>query len=204
MHSEAEKVIGRQGTELGTLRRQFDQFVHNQQSNQHESVTEEDSEFDLLEPEKSVDERISKHPSIKRVEELERALAFNEFKDKYPDFRETVSSQEFNDWVAKSPSRLDLYQKADNHDYRAASNLLEQWSEIQEVLSKVAKEEKKMEQVTREKELNEGMTESGTSTATSKKKFRKVDLQRLYREDPDRYAAMQQEIMLAYREGRVI
>jgi len=208
MHTEAEKLIGRQGTELGELRRSVNQILQNQATQQRVSSVEVDkeidSEFDLLEPEKSVDARISKHPSIQRIEQLEKDLAFKDFESNYPGWQNTVNSGDFLEWVNKSPARLSLYSNANGHDYGAASSLLGQWDEWKDMLKTVAKEEEKLETKSKAKALNDGMTESGTSTATSKKKFRKVELQRLYSSDRERYDSMSQEIQQAYLDGRVI
>mgnify|MGYP000331973161 CR=1 FL=1 len=208
MHSEAEKLISRQGAELGELRKSVDSILYNQANNKgNKKETDrntEEREFDLLEPEKSVDERITNHPSIKRIEQLEQSLAFKEFETKHPKWQETVSTPEFNEWVSKSPSRLNMYQQADYHNYNQASDLLGQWEEWRDVVSTATKEEKKMKKEGREKQLNEGMTESGSSTGTSRKKFRKIDLRRLYISDPERYNSMSDEIQQAYLDGRVI
>ena len=210
MHAEAEKLIGRQGTELGTVRKALDDTLRNQALNSNVSTKEvsnekeEISEFDLLEPEKSVDDRISNHPAIKRMEQIELQNQFNSFTSKHPDWQETVVSDEFRSWVGKSPTRLAMFQKADSHDYLSASDLLDQWAEWQSVIQTAAKEEKKLEEASRDKALNDGMTESGVSTATSKKKFRRHELRRLYTEDREKYDSMSEEIMLAYKEGRVI
>lgn len=208
MHSEAEKLIGRQGTELGDLRSKVDKILYNQElaTTTDNQTVENDSEneFDLLEPEKSVDDRISKHPSVKRIEQLERNLAKQSFEKKHPDWQNKVGTQEFVDWVVSNPSRVRLYQEADSENWNSATDLLDQWAEWQGVVQKAAEQEANLRKESEEKALNDGMTESGTSTATSKKKFRKHELRRLYNEDRERYDAMQPEIMLAYQEGRVI
>jgi hypothetical protein len=45
---------------------------------------------------------------------------------------------------------------------------------------------------------------NGISPATSKKKYRRADIIKLMQTDPSRYEALQDEIMKAYSEGRVI
>jgi hypothetical protein len=44
----------------------------------------------------------------------------------------------------------------------------------------------------------------GGSGESSKKTYRAIDLQNLLNTNPDRYTAMQDEIMRAYSEGRVL
>jgi hypothetical protein len=58
----------------------------------------------------------------------------------------------------------------------------------------------------RTRQLKQGSTGSarGTGEAPSKKKYRRADIMALMRDDPERYMALQPEIMLAYQEKRVI
>jgi hypothetical protein len=44
---------------------------------------------------------------------------------------------------------------------------------------------------------------SGSDEAPSKKIYRRADIIKLMQTDPDKYDMMQNEIMAAYREGRV-
>jgi hypothetical protein len=48
------------------------------------------------------------------------------------------------------------------------------------------------------------MGTSGATESTSKKKYRRSDIIKLMQTDPDRYDSMANEIMIAYRENRVI
>ena len=45
---------------------------------------------------------------------------------------------------------------------------------------------------------------SGNTESVSKKKYRRSDIIKLMQTDPDKYDAMSEEIMAAYREKRVV
>jgi len=63
----------------------------------------------------------------------------------------------------------------------------------------------KSKKKSREKALKQTTSEKRTTgdSVGSKKVFRRVDLQRLQIQDPERYAALSDEIYQAYQEGRV-
>ena len=63
-----------------------------------------------------------------------------------------------------------------------------------------------MQKEERARQVKQGSTGSvrGTGEASSKKKYRRADIMALMQNDPDRYMALQPEIMLAYQEKRVI
>jgi len=53
------------------------------------------------------------------------------------------------------------------------------------------------------KNLKAATVDTGSPAPSSKKTYRRTDLINLRLRDPDRYYAMQDEIMSAYAEGRV-
>ena len=89
MHQAAEKLIGRQGSELGELLRVADSYIHNQaeQTKQTEQENNEDDFF--TDPKKAVDKAIQNHPKIKQAEqaslEMQRAKALSALKEKHSD-----------------------------------------------------------------------------------------------------------------------
>jgi hypothetical protein len=56
---------------------------------------------------------------------------------------------------------------------------------------------------TRDAQMKTAMVNTAGTGETSKKVYRRADLIRLRLENPDRYDALQDEIMKAYSEGRV-
>ena len=207
MHMEAEKLIGRQGSEVGELRRVVDEYIKAQtlakQQLQAEPV--EDTDF-FADPNKAVAKAIENHPKIKQAEqltlEMARAKALNELTTKHPDFTDVVQDAGFQNWVAASKVRTELFVRADRqYDYESADELLSLWKDRQQVAKQTASVEKEA----RSQAVKAATTtvKSGSDEAPSKKVFRRSDIIKLMQTDPDKYDMMQPEIMQAYREGRV-
>lgn len=206
MHMEAEKLIGRQGTEVGQLRRIVDTYIQAQAS-QKEQQTSGTEEVDFFEnPQKAVENAIANHPKIKQAEmltlEAQRAQALNALKEQHPDFQEVVSNNEFQTWVHSSPVRSELFVRADkNFDFQAANELLSLYKDIKASAKKTAEAEKQE----RSKAVKSATTtvKSGSDEAPSRKIYRRADIIELMQKNPDKYDSMQDEILKAYREGRV-
>ena len=133
---------------------------------------------------------------------MKQATVQNQIASKYPNFREIATSEEFGNWVNASKVRLELYNRAqDQFDFDSADELLSTWIERQEYTKKVTDTSK----LDREQQLKSAdMGTSGATESTSKKKYRRSDIIKLMQTDPDRYDSMANEIMIAYRENRVI
>ena len=69
MHQEAEKALGRSGSELGELRKLVDQHILANSAPQPKvEETEEDVDW-FTDPDKALESRINKHPKIKELEQ---------------------------------------------------------------------------------------------------------------------------------------
>lgn len=208
MHQEAEKAIGRKGAEVGDLRRIVDDFIKAQTANKEAKApadVEEEVDF-FADPQKAIEKAIAKHPKVKEAEnvavQLKRAETLATLKANHPDFQDVIASQEFADWVGKSKVRQELYLRADQaFDLDAADELLSTWKERQEVVAKT----KAVEQVERKQAVKAASTSTarGSAEASSKKIYRRQDIINLMMRDPERYAALSDEIMQAYAEKRV-
>lgn len=205
MHAEAEKLIGRQGSEVGELRKIVDEFIKAQTSNQQQQpqVAEEIDFF--ADPQQAVAKAIENHPKIKQAEQaalqMRQAETINLLKQNYPDFMQIVEDPAFQNWVAASKIRTRLFAEANAYDYDSADELLSTWKERQNV----AKATVDAEKVDRQRQLKAASATpiQGSDEAPSKKIYRRADIIRLMQTDPDRYDLMQPEIMAAYAEGRV-
>lgn len=207
MHQEAEKLIGRQGSEVGELRRVVDDFIKTQTAK--ESKTQEaavsDDEF-FVEPKNAVNRAIDSHPAIKQAQEaallMKREQTLSQIKSEFPNVESIVQSPDFADWIKSSKVRTELYARAETQfDYDSAKELLSTWTEKQNITKKVAETSK----VDRDQQLKAADVGSqGATESVAKKKYRRSDIIKLMQSDPDRYDAMSEEIMAAYREGRVI
>lgn len=208
MHQESEKLIGKQGNEVGELRRTVDDFIKTQTSRNLQTDEEPDLSDDdfYSDPVNATKRAIDKHPAIQDAKQqalvMKQATVQNQIASKYPNFREIASSEDFGKWVNGSKVRVELYNRAQNDfDFDSADELLSTWIERQEYTKKVTDTSK----LDREQQLKSAdMGTSGATESTSKKKYRRSDIIKLMQTDPDRYDSMANEIMIAYRENRVI
>ena len=208
MHQESEKLIGKQGNEVGELRRTVDDFIKTQTSrNLQTDVETELSDDDFYsDPIQATKRAIDEHPAIQDAKQqsiaMKQAAVQNKIATKYPNFREIATSEDFGKWVNGSKVRVELYNRAQNDfDFDSADELLSTWIERQEYTKKVTDTSK----LDREQQLKSAdMGTSGATVSTTKKKYRRSDIIKLMQTDPDRYDSMANEIMIAYRENRVI
>lgn len=208
MHQEAEKLIGKQGSEVGELRKVVDDFIKTQTSK--DLKTKEEEQIDDLDffsdPKSTIEKAIDNHPSVKEAKaaskELRRVETLTRIEKEFPDVAEIVQDDQFVEWIKGSKIRTELFVKAEtDYDFDAAKELLSTWKEKKE-LSKKALETSKAD---RELQLKAAdVSTPNSSESVSKKKYRRSDIIKLMQTDPDRYEALSDEIMTAYREGRVV
>ena len=209
MHMEVEKALGRQGSEVGELRRIVDDFVKSQANKKPDQNVNDEVEEDVdffTDPQKAIDRAIAKHPKIREAEEvtsnMRKAEALANLKANHPDFQEIIASPQFAEWVGKSRVRQELFVRADQRfDTDAANELLSNWKERAQVVERTKAVEAK-ERNNAVKAASMGSTQ-GSSEPASKKRFRRSDIIDLMTRDPDRYMALEPEIMKAYAEKRV-
>ena len=207
MHQEAERAIGKQGSEVGELRRIVDDFVKAQTVTKQQQAPEVEEEVDFFtDPEKAIAKAISKHPKVQQAEQMAVRTAQAEIvaalKTNHPDYTEIIKDASFAEWIGKSKVRQELFARADrNYDYDAANELLSTWKERKQVVA----QSQAVEQVQRKQAVKSASTGSskGSGEPASKKTYRRSDIIELMQRDPDRYQALAPEIMQAYAEGRV-
>ena len=207
MHQEAERAIGKQGSEVGELRRIVDDFVKAQTVTQKQQAPEVEEEVDFFtDPDKAIARAIEKHPKVRQAEELneqmKRAEALANLKTAHPDFTQVVQDGSFVEWIGKSKVRQELFSRADRYyDFDAANELLSTWKERKQVVDQSTAVEK-VQRKQAVKSASTGSTKGSGETA-SKKTYRRADIIELMRTNPDRYQQLSDEIMQAYSEGRV-
>lgn len=208
MHQEAEKMLGRQSSEVGELRKIVDDFVKVQlETKTAQTQSTQDEEVDwYLDPEKAVEKAISNHPKLKQAEaftaELQRAKALQELQANHPDYTTIVQDPAFAEWVTASNIRKQLLARADQqYDVEAANELLSTWKERKGAAQTIATKETQE----RKRQVKAASTGSvaGSGEAPSRKIYRRADIIKLMQTDPDRYMMMADEIASAYAEGRV-
>lgn len=207
MHQEAEKLLGRQSSEVGELRKIVDDFVKSQIEAATSPQQQQDEEIDFFsDPDKAIARAIENHPTLKAAEETSMAMKqqqiLSKLQSNHPDFIDIVQDTKFQDWVGKSKVRTELYERADKQfDYDSADELITLWKERQSMVVETAK----VQEEDRKRQLKAASTgsASGSGEAPSRKVYRRADIIKLMQTDPKRYAQLQPEIMAAYAEGRV-
>ena len=210
MHQEAEKLLGKQSGEVGELRSVVDSYIQTQLDTtptQTTELSESDEDIDFFsDPDKAVARAISNHPSVKKAEETTlanlRTTALKEIQARHPDMQELVQDAKFVEWIKSSKIRTQLFAQADRQfDYEAADELFSNWKNRQGVVAQTAAAEKD----TRKAAVKSASTGStrGTSEQRAKKVYRRSDIIKLMKTDPDRYMSLSDEITQAYSEGRV-
>jgi hypothetical protein len=208
MHQEAEKLLGRQSSEVGELRKVVDDYIQTQLDTQAPKQTaEQDEEIDWYsDPDKAMERAIANHPSVKKAEEAAaanaRSSAMSQLQARHPDMESIVKDAKFVEWIKASKIRTQLFAQADrNYDYEAADELFTTWKERQGAVAQTVADEKG----SRKQAINKASTGSvkGNGEQRSKKVYRRSDIIKLMKEDPKRYLDLSDEIHRAYAENRV-
>ncbi len=95
-----------------------------------------------------------------------------------------------------------MFVQADrDYDAEAADELFSLWKDRKSVAEQTANAEKQV----RKQQLKSANTGNarGSGEGSRKKQYRRIDLIKLKNNDPVRYNAMADEILKAYKEGRV-
>jgi hypothetical protein len=208
MHQEAEKLLGRQSGEVGELRKVVDDYISQSITTQAPQQTvepEEDIDY-FTDPQGAVNRAIENHPKIREAEEYtvqyKQQAALATLNTKHPDMQEILGDAKFAEWIKASKIRTQLFVAADQqYDADAADELFTLWKERRAVTQQTAVVEKQA----RKQQLKSANTGNarGSNETTRKKIYRRADIIKLMRTDPDRYTALADEIMAAYAEGRV-
>ena len=205
MHQEAEKLIGKQAQEVGEVRKLADDLIKQNLQSTNKPIVEE-PEVDFFEdPQKAILKTVNNHPDVvaakQAAQEFKKMQIQQKLSQKHPDFVEVVQDAGFAEWVKQSPVRMGLYAKADGEfDFDSADELLSTYKQLKTVQTKQVAAADNM---ARQQSLKAASVDVGGTGESSKKVYRRTDLIRLKMTDPDRYEALQPEIMLAYSEGRI-
>jgi hypothetical protein len=207
MHQEAEKLLGKQSSEVGELRKVVDDYIQTQLSEQAPKQSEPEEDIDFFsDPDRAVARAIDNHPKIREAEQIStqyrQSTAMAELQKRHPDMQDILQNNKFADWIKGSKIRQQLFVQADQqYDYEAADELFTLWKERQQVVGQTAATEKNE----RKKAVKAASTGNvrGSGEQSAKKVYRRSDIIKLMKEDPERYMSLSNEIMAAYAEGRV-
>jgi len=208
MHQEAEKLMGKQSSEVGELRRVVDDYIQAQLSHQQAPVQQqEEDDIDFFtDPKSAVSKAIENHPKIREAEQYtqhyKKQSALAQLQSKHPDMQSILQDNKFAEWIKGSKVRTQLFVQADQqYDYDAADELFSLWKERAQVAQQTANVEKQA----RKQQVKSASTGNarGTGEGTRKKVYRRADIIKLMKTDPERYQSLSNEIFQAYAEGRV-
>ena len=208
MHQEAEKLLGKQSSEVGELRKVVDDHIQTQLAQQQAPVQqqeEDDTDF-FVDPQAAVSRAIENHPSIREANQVtqnyKKQTALSQLQSKHPDMNNIIQDAGFAEWIKGSKIRTQLFVQADQqYDYDAADELFSLWKER----ASVAQQTVAVEKQARKQQVKSASTGNarGTGQTQRKKVYRRADIIKLMKTDPDRYAALSEEIFQAYADGRV-
>ena len=208
MHQEAEKLLGRQSGEVGELRKVVDDYISSQtqpQAPQQYVEPEDDIDY-FTDPQAAVNRAIENHPKIKEAQEYttqyKKQSSLATLNNKHPDMQEILKDPKFADWIQASKIRTQLFVQADQQfDAEAADELFSLWKERKTVAQQTVQVEKQA----RKQQLKAANTGGarGSAEGSRKKVYRRADIIKLMKTDPERYQALSEEILRAYSEGRV-
>jgi len=210
MHQEAEKLLGRQSSEVGDLRKVVDSYINTQLDSQTpaQGASEPDEDIDFYsDPEKAMSRAIDNHPSVKAAEQSTRAYkqqtSMALLKESHPDIPEIVNDPKFAEWIQASQIRTRMFVSADQHfDTEAANELFGLWKDRSGAINQTIKAEKEGRQKA-VREGSNGYARGNPDSSSSKKIYRRADIIKLMKTDPERYLALSDDIQLAYAEKRV-
>lgn len=210
MHQNAEKLLGKQSSEVGELRKVVDDFIQTQTvTQQQQAPAQTADDFDDLDffenPKAAISKMLENHPSVKQSQQMAAQLAQQnivaKLKTNHPDYTQIVADQGFIDWVGNSKVRTSLLRKADAYDYDSADELFSLWKERQSLVNDTVRTEAKARKQSVKTASTGNVSSSGEPSR--KKIYRRADIVELMTKDPQRYQALASEIRQAYSEGRV-
>ena len=206
MHQEAEKLLGKQSSEVGDLRKSVDDLLKAKLNEDAKSPKkEEELELDFYDdPKGSVSKAVENSETIVQMKEMlakqQQQTILKQIGEKHPDYEEIIKNQNFVDWIKSSAVRTELFQRADKYDFNAADELLSNWKEIKGVVEKT----ESLNEKDRKLQVKAASTGGkGSGEPMSRKIYRRSEIVNLMINDPQRYQANVDLFDKAYAEGRV-
>lgn len=211
-YANLEQQFGRQGSELGELRKLADSLIqknlqdtsNTRSESLEKSISEDDFYSDPVNAVRKVVEE-ALEPMKSNLSQTKVDSTVQRLQAKHPDMADVVNDLGFQQWIMESTPRQDMWVKASNGDFEYADELFTQYKGNNTSQVQAQKEQK---QVVKSKELEDASSvSSGASQdaggSSGKTIYRRSELIRLKMNDPTRYSDLHGEIMQAYAEGRV-
>ena len=211
-YANLEQQFGRQGSELGELRKLADSLIqknlqdtsNTRSESLEKSISEDDFYSDPVNAVRKVVEE-ALEPMKSNLSQSKVDSTVQRLQAKHPDMADVVNDLGFQQWIMETTPRQDMWVKASNGDFEYADELFTQYKGNNTSQVQAQKEQK---QVVKSKELEDASSvSSGASQdaggSSGKTIYRRSELIRLKMNDPTRYSDLHGEIMQAYAEGRV-
>ncbi len=207
-YTKLEQEYGRRNNEVGDLRRLTDQLLELNKPKQEEAPAKKVEVDSLLEnPNDTINDVVDNNPRLKAIEDklAGDVIAADKkvFETAHPDWETTLHTPEFAAWVGESPVRQRMLLEADrDYDYMTGKELFDnyQLSKGNAIADATAERNGKAR-----KAAKTAVTETGGDNSNKTVvKYKRSELIHLKLTDPNRYAAMRDEIMQAYADGNVI
>lgn len=202
-YENLEREYGRRNSEVGELRKLTDQMLQLESQKKAEAEAPKGIDVDSLldNPGMAINSAIESNPRLKALEEkllgAERENGKKQFEAKHSDWQDVASNPEFQGWIQSSKIRSEMFQRAhQNYEYDVADELFSMYKEA----SGIKRQESAK---TTSKKLKQAAVETGSTNVAKRKIYRRADLINLRITDPNKYDAMEDDIMRAYTEGRV-
>ena len=186
----------------------MDDFITSQSQQQApQQLVEPEDDIDYFtDPQAAVNRAIENHPKIREAQEYtaqyKKQTSLAMLGSKHPDMQDILKDPKFAEWIKDSKIRTQLFVEADQqYNAEAADELFTLWKERKNIAQQTAAVEKQ----SRKQQLKAANTGNarGSAEGTRKKVYRRADIIKLMKTDPERYQALSEEILKAYAEGRV-
>ena len=211
-YANLEQQFGRQGSELGELRKLADSLIqknlqdtsNTRSESLEKSISEDDFYSDPVNAVRKVVEE-ALEPLKSNLSQTKVDSTVQRLQAKHPDMADVVNDLGFQQWIMETTPRQDMWVKASNGDFEYADELFTQYKGNNTSQVQAQKEQK---QVVKNRELEDASSVSAGASqdaggSSGKTIYRRSELIRLKMNDPTRYGDLHGEIMQAYAEGRV-
>jgi hypothetical protein len=211
-YTNLEQQYGRQGNELGELRKLADSLIQKNlsetssqraESLEKEVLSEEDFFTDPVTAVRRVVEE-ALEPVRQNLGQTQLDSTVQKLQAKHPDLEAIVNDSSFQNWVLASTPRQEMWTRASNGDFDYADELFSQYKAVNQVSVQAKREQ---DEAVKEEELKAATTVSAGSSrdagSMGKPIYKRSELIRLRMNDPQRYQDLHTEIMQAYTDNRV-
>lgn len=216
-YKNLESAYGRMANDLGDQRKLTDRLLdlkRDEDLGKNEPELPKIAGADLLDkPNETLESYLSQREARTRSEyddriaQMESQMAQDRFMQKHPDFMTLGQDPDFLGWAQATPTRNAVAQQAASGDWTAADALLSEYKSGSEKPQQQALplEDNAQADLEAAKQVSLESAAQGGGEGTTGKVYRRADLIQLKIERPDVYGdpAFQDEILKAYRDGRV-